>query len=381
MTTHTSLDGPSQALWEDGSQLPGTEPDSGAGGVEDFDLSSLEHAYLHAGFSRAQSCFHNSSPSRGPLMSFSWFWVVRRALVVDVGMYPRYCCRVFYNRCLHVTQHEDSMSEAPQPQLRLSPHHEVTHFTRFFFYLPPPVQTPPTLLLRPLPYPTPPRAPLTVEDLVEQELPASLSPSKPKVLPSAAGYPVLPAEGGLELRAAATSLEVTRPSHETSKIGADVPGRDGNVSGDGDDEPPSCRQTRPRLKSTAPSKTGTDLKETLRLGGTGQSDNDDVVEDEQRLAATMAAIAKESSVSGEGSRRYSDGFPICEEEESCTESESEATSATGRVKGEAGVASSVVEEARRLAISVEMARPAMTPEQIQEVHALLKQTLRGVGGE
>ena len=99
------------------------------------------------------------------------------------------------------------------------------------------------------------------------------------------------------------------------------------------------------------------------------------ITEDDRMAATMAAIAKESSASvGSGVPRdsHSSGIEVEEGREGSHKA------LTGRSReGGVGV-DSVVQDVMRLARSLKAARPSMSSEQLEEVDSLLRQTLQDV---
>lgn len=99
------------------------------------------------------------------------------------------------------------------------------------------------------------------------------------------------------------------------------------------------------------------------------------ITEDDRMAATMAAIAKESSASvGSGVQRdsHSPGIDVEESREGLHG----ALTGRGR-EGGVGV-DSVVHDVMRLAQSLKAARPSMSSEQLEEVDSLLRQTLKDV---
>lgn len=128
------------------------------------------------------------------------------------------------------------------------------------------------------------------------------------------------------------------------------------------------RRVRPRTNAAA-DVTRCDASRGLRDVGEG---NDNGVAADRRLAATMAAIAGSitATVQG-GDQRDGDAGAVNSRSETGQKSESR------REAGGGGVAD-VVEDARRLARSLEVARKCMSPRQLEEVDSLLRQTLRDV---
>lgn len=99
------------------------------------------------------------------------------------------------------------------------------------------------------------------------------------------------------------------------------------------------------------------------------------ITEDERMVATMAAIAKESSASaGEGyhSQIYAPERDI-EDRSGVSKPTSHAQYEVGSVE-----AASVVQDARRLARMLEATRQSMSREQLAEVDGLLRQTLQEV---
>lgn len=161
-------------------------------------------------------------------------------------------------------------------------------------------------------------------------------------------------------------------------VAVDNPASDAGIS----EEDASNRRVRPHAAAamnTAAAMSivdGTDRdtpSETSQesdAGGTARG-----ITEDDRMAATMAAIAKESSASvGEGVQKDSHS-PDSDVDEG-REAFHGALKGRGRDVG-VGV-DSVVQDVMRLAQSLKAARPSMSSEQLEEVDSLLRQTLKDV---
>lgn len=132
------------------------------------------------------------------------------------------------------------------------------------------------------------------------------------------------------------------------------------------------RRVRPRTNAAA-GVTSCNASRELRPVGAG---NDNGVAADRRLAATMAAIAGSITATVQGSHQR-DGDAGAVNTRSEIEGTVGKTSEARREAGSGGVAD-VVEDARRLARNLEVARKCMSPRQLEEVDSLLRQTLRDV---
>lgn len=221
--------------------------------------------------------------------------------------------------------------------------------------------------LLPYPYPYPAAEPaLLEEDLFpESGLPVPRPASKntpPDGDSSSLG------KRGREGAAADTGGALCPPSG----MAVDNPAPNAGVSEDAPD-----RRVRPHAAAAMETVDGTDRdtpSESSQEWDAGGTAGRGITEDE-RMAATMAAIAKESSASvGSGVQRDSHS-PDSDEEED-REGSNGALRGRGR-EGGVGV-DSVVQDVMRLARSLKAARPSMSSEQLEEVDSLLRQTLKDV---
>ena len=136
-----------------------------------------------------------------------------------------------------------------------------------------------------------------------------------------------------------------------------------NASGPG-------RRVRSRNDAAADCDDSRDTELESGEEDAGAADKD-VNSEDQRMAATMAAIAKESSAStAEGNQRDTASL-----EEKVDQGPEDSPTVEG---GGSAAAAKVAKVARELARGLEAAKEDMQSEELEEVHSLLTQALRRV---
>lgn len=221
--------------------------------------------------------------------------------------------------------------------------------------------------LLPYPYPYPAAEPALLEEDLFPESGLPVPRPAPKNTPPDGGNSSL-GKRGREGAAADTGGASCPPGD----MAVDDPAPNAGVS----EEDAPDRRTRPHAAAAMETVDGTNQdipSESSQEWDAGGTAGRGITEDE-RMAATMAAIAKESSASvGSGVQRDSHS-PDSDEEG--REGSHGALTGRGR-EGGVGV-DSVVQDVMRLARSLKAARPSMSSEQLEEVDSLLRQTLKDV---